>query len=258
METITRHHAWFWLFFLIMFVNVGAAQPTLENAIDNRLESQQEEIKTQEQVDSLADENRDLLHEYRNVLYRIESLKIFNNQIEKQVAKQEETLVSLKKQLGRVEVTQRDFVPFMLRMVDTLEEFVALDVPFLPEERSMRIKTIREMMDRPDINLPDKYRRIMEAYQIEMEYGRTIETYEDRIKIGDQEQTVDILRVGRLVLAYQTLDGRSSGTWDKTAKVWQPLPDDYNRSIAHGVKIARKQAPPELFKLPVPAPEKTQ
>jgi len=257
-NTIIRHHAWLWLFLLFTFVNVQAAQPPLESAIDNRLESQREEIKTQEQVDTLADENRDLLHEYRNVLYRIESLKIFNNQIAKQVARQEETLVSLKKQLDRVEVTQRDFVPFMLRMVDTLEEFVALDVPFLSRERAMRIKTIREMMDRPDINLPDKYRRIMEAYQIEMEYGRTIEAYEDRIKLGDQEQTVDILRVGRLVLAYQTLDGRSSGIWDKTGKSWKSLPDDYNRSIAHGLRIARKQAPPELFKLPVPAPEKSQ
>ena len=152
-------------------------------------------------------------------------------------------------------VTQRDFVPFMLRMVDALEKFVALDIPFLLNERNSRINLIKEMMDRPDMSLPDKYRRIMEAYQIEMEYGRTIEAYNDTVSIHDQTQTVDILRVGRLVLVYLTLDGNTSGIWDKGKKTWEPLADEYNRSIAQGLKIARRQSPPELFKLPVPAPE---
>ncbi len=243
------------LFLLIMTGTVQAETDPLQSNIDEKLEAQKDAQATQVDVDALAVETRDLLYEYKNALNRTESLKIYNDQLEKHVSKQKKTLASLQKQLENLEVTQRDFVPLMLRMVDALEKFVALDIPFLSNERNSRINLIKEMMDRPDVSLPDKYRRIMEAYQIEMEYGRTIEAYNDMVSIHDQTQTVDILRVGRLVLVYLTLDGKTSGIWDKGKKTWEPLPDGYNRSIAQGLKIARRQSPPELFKLPVAAPE---
>ena len=40
----------------------------------------------------------------------------------------------------------------------------------------------------------------MEAYSIEGEYGRTIETYEDAIEIDGEEKVVNILRIGRILL----------------------------------------------------------
>jgi chromosome segregation ATPase len=234
---------------------VQAATDPLQSNINEKLKAQKDAQATQENVDALAMEARDLLYEYKTALSRTESLKIYNDQLEKHVSKQKKSLASLQKQLENLEITQRDFVPFMLRMVDTLEKFVALDLPFLTNDRNARVNLIKEMMDRPDITLPDKYRRIMEAYQIEMEYGRTIEAYNDMVSINDQTQTVDILRVGRLVLVYLTLDGKTSGIWDKEKKTWQPLSAEYNRSIAQGLKIAQRQSPPELFKLPIPAPE---
>ena len=111
-------------------------------------------------------------------------------------------------------------------------------------------------MDRPDVSLPDKYRRIMEAYQIEMQYGRTIDTMTETITTNDAPVTVEVLRIGRLSIFYQTLDGTESGYWDKQEKKWSTLSDDYNRSIAQGIQIAKKQAPPDLIKLPITAPEK--
>ena len=107
------------------------------------------------------------------------------------------------------------------------------------------------MMDQPDVSLPDKYRRIMEAYQIEMEYGRTIESYKETVQVNGMDYTVDVLRIGRLLMAFQTLDGELSGNWKSKSRKWEILPDSYNRHVQTGLKIAKKQAPPDLVQLPV-------
>ena len=123
------------------------------------------------------------------------------------------------------------------------------------QERQQRVAALAEMMDRPDVSLPDKYRRLMESYQIEMEYGRTIETYKEKIQVNGTDYTVDVLRVGRLLMAFQTLDGELSGSWNKKTKKWEILPGDYSRHIQAGLKIAKKQAPPDLMQLPLQVKE---
>ncbi len=250
-----------WICFAVLIPSgtiLAAETGPLKSAIDQKLKTVKEAQSSQKKVDTLADQTRDLLYEYRNTLHRTESLKIYNNQLVKLTNKQKESLVSIYRQLGDVGETQQNIVPLMLRMVDALDKFVSLDSPFLVEERKQRVAMLKELMDRPDVTLPDKYRRIMESYQIELEYGRSIETYSETIQINGNNQTVNVLRIGRLLLLYQTLNTKSSGIWDKEKKNWVPLSDEYNRSIAKGIKIADKQAPPDLFKLPVPAPEVQQ
>jgi hypothetical protein len=109
------------------------------------------------------------------------------------------------------------------------------------------------MMGRADVTTSEKFRRIMEAYQIENEYGRTIEAYRASLVAGGRESTVDFLRFGRIALLYQTLDGLEAGVWDQTNGRWEPLNSGYRSAIRAGLKIARKQAAPDLIRLPLPA-----
>jgi hypothetical protein len=101
----------------------------------------------------------------------------------------------------------------------------------------------------------EKYRRILEAYQIENDFGRTIEAYQGELALGEQKLTVSFLRVGRVSLVYQTLDGEKMGVWDRKKGQWVDLPQDYYGDITRGLRIAKKQAPPDLIFLPVEAPE---
>jgi len=141
----------------------------------------------------------------------------------------------------------------MQRMLATLEQFVKLDLPFLPQERAARIGQLKDMMTRADVSISEKYRRIVEAYQIETEYGRTLEAYQG--KIGDK--TVDFLRIGRVALMYQALDGKESGYWDATAGKWKP-DSRYDDAIKEGLKVARKQAAPDFVAVPVRAPKEAR
>ena len=65
--------------------------------------------------------------------------------------------------------------------------------------------------------------------------------------------TVDFLRFGRIALLYQTLDGMEAGVWDQANRTWEPLDTSYRSAIREGLRIARKQAAPDLIRLPLPA-----
>ncbi len=91
----------------------------------------------------------------------------------------------------------------------------------------------------------------MEAYQIEMDYGRTLEAYSGLHEVAGQQRDVDFLRVGRTALIFATRDGSELGIWHKQSRQWQPLPDSYRTEITKGLRMAKKQLAPDLLSLPV-------
>ena len=227
-----------------------APAQTLAEAVDTRSSANQEGVKSQQKIDKVADETDSLLSEYRSTLKQIEALRIYNQQMVELISFQDEEMASLRAQVDDVEIVGRGVTPLMLSMIDALEAFVGLDMPFLGEERAERVARLREIMGRADVTNSEKYRRIMEAFQIENDYGRTIEAYRGTIETG---QTVDFLRVGRVALVYQTLDGAEAGAWDMASRSWSPLDSSYRTSIKEGLRIARKQSAPDMIRLPLPA-----
>jgi hypothetical protein len=221
---------------------------TLQDAIDTQIKAEMSAKNSQEKIDDLSDKTDQMLAEYRNVLRQTDSLRIYNDQLDKLVLSQQSELASIAEQLVNIETTQREIVPLMLKMVEVISQFVALDVPFLPEERQFRIAALQTLMERADVSLAEKYRRVLEAYQVETEYGRTIEAYQDDLVLDDKTRTVNFLRIGRVGLYYLTLDGQEAGAWDQG---WQSLDDGYRQAIDKGLKVANKQLPPDLLVLPL-------
>ncbi|HEC60294.1 MAG TPA: DUF3450 domain-containing protein [Methylophaga sp.] len=228
---------------------------SLENAIDSQVKTDVSAQQSQKKIDGLADETTQLLDEYRETLRQTESLRTYNDQLDKIVSSQQKELESITDQLRNIESTQRDIVPLMLKMIDTMVQFVALDLPFLPKERQARIVQLQSLMERADVSIAEKYRRILEAYQVETEYGRTIEAYRDDLTVGDVSRTVDFLRIGRVGLYYLTLDGAEAGMWNNNG--WQVLSSEYRKPISQALKVAMKQLPPDLLVLPLKTPEVT-
>ena len=232
----------------------GQSTNALDKSIESRLVAQQEAVSSQERINNLADETTSLLDKYRQAIRRTDSLKSYNTQLRNSVESQKTQLASIQKQLENIEETRRSITPLLIKMVDVLEQTISVDMPFLQEERSTRLASLRQMMDQADVPIPEKYRRIMEAYQVEIEYGRTSESYTQDIQVDGTTQTVNILKIGRMVLAYQTLDESKSGVWDKDSKSWQALPDEYNHTVKQALAYANGQSPPEIFTLPVKMP----
>jgi hypothetical protein len=234
-------------------VPVQANPQLVQTTVGEQAAANRAAAASQSRVNQLDDETQTLLGDYRATLRETESLRRYNEQLELQIRSQEEEVASIQRQIQEIERTNREIYPLMQRMVETLEQFVNLDLPFLPGERKQRIATLKEIMNRADVSTAEKYRRVLEAYSVEMEYGRTLEAYQGKLGEGDTARTVDFLRVGRIALLYQTLDGRETGYWDATAKAWQQ-DDDYDDAVTQGLKVARKQVAPNLIIAPVPAP----
>jgi len=228
----------------------------LEHAIETQVKTDIAAQKSQQQIDNLSDDTTQMLAEYRETLRQTDSLRAYNDQLNKLVISQKAELESIDLQLRNIETTQRDIVPLMLNMIDTMVKFVELDVPFLPEERQQRVQQLQTLMERADVTLSEKYRRILEAYQVETEYGRTIEAYQGELTVGEDSRTVDFLRIGRVSLYYLTLDGLEAGIWNQ--QQWTKLDDSYRQSISQGLKVAKKQLPPDLLVLPVRTVEAAQ
>jgi hypothetical protein len=228
-----------------------SADDRLGEAVSLRREANRESAGFQDQVEALSDETDELLTRYRATLRQIESLLTYNGQMEKLVESQRVESASLEAQVDGIELVSRDVTPLMLRMIAALDAFIELDVPFLHEERAQRMAGLRELMDRANVTEAEKYRRIMEAYQIENEYGRTIEAYRSTLRQGDRELIVDFLRVGRIALVYQSLDEAEAGAWNQQTRTWEPLDGSYRSAIRQGLRIARKRAAPDLIQLPL-------
>ena len=234
-----------------------AAQPApqLGDIVKEQESANQEAKASQERVNEIDDETQKLLTAYRTALAEQASIEAYSAQLKLQVDSQEQDLASIQRQLDEIETTSREILPLMQRMLDTLDQFVALDVPFLLDERRKRVATLKTVMNRADVTISEKYRRILEAYQIEMEYGRTLEAYEGRVGEEAEARTLQFLRLGRIALLYQTLDGKETGYWDNEKRDWVVDPH-YEHAFKEGIRVAKKMGAPDLMIVPVAAPTK--
>lgn len=188
---------------------------------------------------------------YARTLAEAEIAARYNMHIEEQLRSQEQQIAALEEQILQLDTTAVDVQPLIQRMFDDLVEFVANDVPFLKEERDQRIARLRELMAQVEASPSEKFRRLVEAYQIEMDYGRTMSTYRQTLTDGRE---ADILRLGRVSLMYRTLEDEETGYWDDERKEWV-RDQSAARSIEDALGIAKEERAPDLIVVPVPAPQ---
>lgn len=241
--------------FVLLCVASGSTAQQVEDALGAAARVDQAARSSQARIDEVVDDTRDLIRQYQAVTKELDGLNVYNALFEKQVENQRQEISDLQRSMGQVSVIERQVMPLMTQMVESLGQFVELDVPFLLPERRKRVVFLRTLLERSDVTVAEKVRRVLEAYEIENDYGRTIEAYKGSLQLEDASREVDFLRVGRIALLYQTADAEVYGMWDRQQKKWAALPAGYRNEIRQGLKVARKQTAPNLLLLPIPAPE---
>jgi len=237
--------------FLILCSGTLMAASPLESSMKIEKAMDKAAVATQKTVDKLADQTADMAQTYQVALQSIDSLKAYNASIEGYIRRQNREMASVQKQMDGIDDTERAVIPMMEDMIESIDQFVHLDVPFLLPERERRVNFLREMMLRVDVSNSEKYRKILEAYQVENDYGSSVTSYEQEITVGGEKKTVDFLRVGRIALVYQSRDEETRAYWDNGSHAWVSIGDEYRKPIREGIKMARGQANLDLINLPI-------
>jgi hypothetical protein len=244
----------FWLF----CAAGGAVAQQVEGALNAAAQMDDAARRSQSNIDQTVDETRSLERQYSAILKEIDGLEVYNALLQKQLDGQSQEMADLNDSIDRVAVIERQVTPLMLRMIDGLEQFVELDLPFLLEERRQRVAFLRTLLERSDVTVAEKFRRLLEAYEIENDYGRTIESYKGSLEVDGASREVDFLRFGRTALLYQTVDAEIFGAWDNDNREWVSLPAEYRNQIRAGIRMAHKQIAPNLLLLPISGPESAE
>jgi Protein of unknown function (DUF3450) len=212
---------------------------------------------SQKRVDQIADKTYDILQDFKTVNKQIEGIRVYNAQLDRQIANQKQTMADLEESIENATVMERQILPLTLKMVDGLQQFVELDLPFKKDERLEAIETVRNNLDSSRFSSAEKFRQVLELYDIESQYSRTIDQWEGLVDVGGQERQVNFFRVGRIALMFQTSDQKVTGVWDEESGSWQEAPD-FRSAVSKGIRIAKKQAAIDILTLPIPAPEAAQ
>jgi hypothetical protein len=213
--------------------------------------------QSQQRIDQLAEQTGAREQEYKQILKQSEGLTVYLSRLDKQLDDQGRRLEDIEASIAQVAVMQRQLPAVIERMIDALDEFIALDFPFYLDERRQRIEFLRGNLSASQLSVAEKFRQVMEAYQIENDYGRKISAYKGTVELEPgAPREVHMLQVGRIALMYQTTDGRVAGAWDPKLRQWVPLDSgQYGKAIRQALRIAENQAAKDILTVPVAAPE---
>jgi len=205
-------------------------------------------------VTALA-QNEAAVTEYETLLRETRGLEARNALVRRQIEMQEQNLAELQASFQAVPSLENQLPPLLINMVDGLEQFVRLDLPFLVEERSERVATLYNVIE-SEASDAQKLRRVLEAWAIEGEYGTAFHTEQRLVPMPDgTERNADIVILGRIGLMFQTADEEAiTGAWDHANGQWVLLGSEHRNPIRTAIRMARNQVAPDLTLLPVPAP----
>jgi hypothetical protein len=216
-------------------------------------------IESQQTITRLSTAATSVFEEFQVENDNLEALMVLNAGWRRQIAIQEAELDTIAESIAEVRNVTQELPMLMHKMIASMEQFVELDMPFHLEQRRERIEFVKRAVDNPSVSNAERFRQILVLYQTENNYGRTHETYPTTLTIDGVERDVDILRVGRVALVYQTKDRSMSGAWDPDARQWIGLSDgDFRSAINQGIRVSSGIIAPEIIELPITAPELAQ
>ncbi len=244
---------------VVMLAGLGAsAQAQFNTALDTSERTARDTATSQQRIDQLDDQTAALLNDYRANLKQLEAARRYNASLNRNIEAQEREIARLQEDIDNVEGLQRAMQPLMEDMVARFGELVSADIPFRVADRSARAARLAAVLDNPAMSAAQRYRLIVEAYQIEDEFGRTIGYYDGEIGSGEDTLSGEFLQIGRIALIFKTPDDSVLRIWDKDQNDWVNLERSYLQDVKFALRMAKEQTAPDIFFAPVKPPVAAQ
>ncbi len=231
----------------------------IDQALGVIANTNQELAETQVEINRLANAASSTFEMFKQENDNLEALLVLNAEYRQLISIQEENIATLDESIANVEVVTREIPLLMEKMMTSMEQFVELDLPFQLETRRNRVSFARNAIDNPDVSIAEKFRQVLTLYQTETLIGRTLESYPDSITLNGEDRDVNVLRVGRIALLFQTTDRQITGRWNNETRAWEELPaGDYRTAVQAAIRVASGLDAPRIIELPIAAPELAQ
>lgn len=206
----------------------------------------------------------DIVQEFSEANESLRLLAISNEHLSEQIEAQEQMLATMEEHI-QAATTLADpesspLIPLMEDMISTLESFVESDFPFELEDRREQVNNARALVNNEEASIQQKFNLLLEVIRAELEYASTLAAYDEQvIDLNGSELEVNMVRVGRIALAFQSTDRTVTGYWDKNARQWvEGDPGDYRTAIDRAYRVANSELAAEMLNLPIHAPEMAQ
>jgi len=230
--------------------NIAAAD-ALKNLQTSEAKIFKASQQSQKKIDNIYQQTQELLAEYRNTVDEGDVLRGYNDHVQRMVDDQKATIASLQSQIDGIDKIKQGVVPLMYKMIETLDKFVALDIPVNLQSRKDRVAGLKKIMGNSNVAVSEQFRLVLEAYEIEAGYGTIFDAYQGELDLGDRTITADFVHMGRIAFLAESLDLKHAWVWNNGTRAWEELDDSYIKSVTDTIRMARKQLPMDLTKLPV-------
>ena len=228
--------------------DVEAVKNKVEKPVRDAISIRQD---TQQKREEWMEERDTMLRELERLEKENQELTERRDQLASKVSATRERITNKENEHQGVKQISEDIRPFLEETLAWLASETKSGLPFLAKERRDRVTRLQALMDDPDVPVNRKFRKIMEALLIEAEYGTTVEVSNETIELDGEPVLVNILRLGRLNLFFQTLNGNRCGLYNMATSGWEELPREENRNIKMAADMALKRRPVEFVNLPV-------
>ena len=238
-------------FMALLLCGAAGAADEIGEALDASLAAQRAARESQQRVDKLDAETRALRDKRRAAEWRAQQLADYAGKLEQEALEREQRRAELQAELARTLSTGADLLPLSQRMLEELEAHLARDLPFLQDLRRERLASAKALLADPQRGAAEKFRRVLEAWRSEVEYGYALGAEDAAIDCAGAIGTSIRVHVGRVGYYCLSADRRQAARWDIASKAWISLDDDSVEQVTRAVAMAREQAPAALLVLPV-------
>ncbi|MCL9781270.1 DUF3450 domain-containing protein [Vibrio sp. S4M6] len=233
-----------------IFSSAYASELSSAQAIQNQTNTQS--AKSQVKVDASADESIKLRAEIEQLKQQVKNLTIYRDHMAAMIKSQDQEMSSIQSQIGEINKTRQGVVPLMYQMIDGLKQIVATSEPIQLQQREARVAKLQALMSQADVSDAEKYRQIIEAYQIELDYGNKLQQYQSQITLkSGQKVEAQVLHLGRISMIARNPDHSQYWIWDDSTKSWTQADSSLDSNLNQAYQVATKQSTPSLLTLPV-------
>jgi hypothetical protein len=206
---------------------------------------------SQNTISASSDRAFELQGDIEVLTLEIENLKVYKQHLTTLIDSQNQELASLAKQQNEIIETRQSIVPLMYQMLDDLDRYIEQDMPIRKQARQQRVAALRILMTDANISDSEKYRRILEAYQIELDYVNKLDVYVSLVDIAGAFREVEQLYLGHLSLVARSLDKQHYWYWSNDDKAWIMVESSLHSPLENAYRVAHKEVTPSLLRLPL-------